>query len=132
MLPLLIALFIVGPLAEIYVLLAVGGAIGVWPVIAACIGTAVVGGFLLRLQGLAALRSARGDIADGRVPVEAAADAVFLVVAAPLLMTPGFITDTLGFVLLVPVVRRWIARRALAWIRSRIERGEGRVYIRRF
>lgn len=132
MLPLLIALFLIGPIAEIYVLLAVGGAIGALPVIAACVGTAVLGGFLLRLQGLAALQSAQADIADGRVPVEAAADAVFLVVAAPLLMTPGFITDALGFLLLIPALRRWIARRALAWIRGRIERGEASVFIRRF
>ncbi len=131
MIPLLIALFIVGPIAEIYVLLEAGHAFGVWPVVGACIATAIVGGALLRWQGLAALRAAEADIRDGRVPVEAAADAVFLLIAAPLLMTPGFITDTLGFILLVPPARRFIAREALKRLRRSIEKGETRVFIRR-
>lgn len=131
MLLFLIALFILGPLAEIYVLLTVGGAIGVWPVIAACIATAVIGGFILRLQGLAALGGARRDLEAGRVPVEAVADGVFLAIAAPLLMTPGFITDAIGFSLLIPPFRRWIARRILFWLRRRIDEGETRIYITR-
>lgn len=128
----LVALFIVAPIAEIYVLLTVGGALGVWPVVFACIATAVIGGFVLRLQGLAAVEAARRDLEAGRAPVEAAADGVFLVIAAPLLMTPGFITDAIGFALLAPPIRHWIARRALAWLRRRIESGDSRVYIRRF
>jgi UPF0716 protein FxsA len=99
-------------------------------VIGACIGTAVIGGFILRLQGLAALNGARSDIEDGRVPVEAVADAVFLVIAAPLLMTPGFITDAVGFLLLTPPVRRAIARFALARLRRNLEAGSARVYYR--
>lgn len=132
MIPFLVALFIIGPIAEIYVLLSAADAIGIWPVIAACIGTAVLGGFLLRLEGLAALKSAQADIADGRVPVEAAVDAIFLVLAAPLLMTPGFLTDTIGFLLLVPPVRHWIAREALKRLRRSAESGDTRISIRRF
>jgi UPF0716 protein FxsA len=128
----LVALFILAPIAEIYVLLTVGAALGVWAVVFACIATAVIGGFVLRLQGLAAVDAARRDLEAGRAPVEAAADGVFLVIAAPLLMTPGFITDAIGFSLLVPPLRRWIARQALAWLRRRIESGDSRVYIRRF
>lgn len=128
----LIALFVVGPIAEIYLLLTVGGVIGVWPVVFACIGTAALGGFILRLQGLAALRAAQRDVEAGRAPVEAATDGVFLIVAAPFLMTPGFITDAIGFLLLVPQVRHWIARQALAWLRRRIEAGDTRIYIKRF
>lgn len=128
----LIALFVVGPIAEIYLLLTVGGLVGVWPVVFACIATAVLGGFILRLQGLAALDAARRDLDAGRAPVEAAADGVFLIVAAPFLMTPGFITDAIGFLLLVPQVRRWIARQALIWLRKRVEAGDTRVYVRRF
>lgn len=132
MIPLLLALFVIGPIAEIYVLLATGSAFGVWPVVGACIATAVIGGAILRFQGLSALRSAEADIRDGRVPVEAAADAVFLIVAAPLLMTPGFITDTIGFLLLFPPARHFIAREALKRLRRSIETGETRVFIRRF
>ncbi len=131
MILILIAAFIVGPIAEIYLLLTVGGAIGVAPVVGLCIATAVIGGAIVRAQGLAALASARADLGDGRVPVEAVADGVFLIVAAPLLMTPGFITDSLGFLLLIPPVRRWLARRALQWLQRRIDAGAGQVYIRR-
>ena len=114
MIPLLIGLFVIGPIAEIYVLLAAGGAFGVWPVVGACVATAVIG------------------LDEGRAPVEAVADGVFLVIAAPFLMTPGFITDAIGFLLLIPPVRRAIAREALRRLRRNIETGETRVYYRRF
>ncbi|WP_425410523.1 FxsA family protein [Hyphococcus sp.] len=116
----LIALFIIGPIAEIYVLLAAGDAFGIIPVIAACIFTAFLGGFIIRLQGLAALNSARGDLQTGRLPIDSAVDGALLIVAAPFLMTPGFITDAIGFSLLVPPVRRALARYALTRIRARI------------
>lgn len=131
MILILVAIFILAPIAEIYVLLTVGGVVGVWPVVFACIATAVIGGAIVRWQGFAAIRSAQRDIEAGRAPVEAAADGVFLVAAAPLLMTPGFITDTLGFLLLVPPLRRWLARRALEWLRARIDARATQVYIRR-
>ncbi|MEX0645310.1 MAG: FxsA family protein [Parvularculaceae bacterium] len=131
MIPLLLALFIIGPIAEIYLLLAAGSAFGVWPVVGACIATAVIGGAILRWQGTSALRAAEADIRSGRVPVEAAADAVFLIIAAPLLMTPGFITDTLGFILLMPPARRFIAREALRRLRRSIESGQTQVFVRR-
>ncbi len=120
----LILLFIIGPIAEIYVLLAAGSAFGVLPVIAACLATAFLGGFLIRLQGLSALNHARGDLESGRLPVDSAVDGALLVVAAPLLMTPGFLTDAVGFTLLVPPVRMALARMALSRIRAHIVRQE--------
>lgn len=128
----LITLFVIGPIAEIYVLLAAGGAFGVWPVVGACVATAVIGGVILRLQGLAALHSAQADINSGKPPVEAAADGVFLIIAAPFLMTPGFLTDFIGFSLLIPPVRRWIARQALARLRRSINNGTTSFTVRRF
>ena len=122
MLLILVALFIIGPIAEIYVLLTAAEAFGVFPVILACLGTAFLGGFLIRLQGLRALYAARADLETGRLPVDSAVDGALLVVAAPFLMTPGFITDSVGFLLLIPLVRRLIARAALKAIRSHIVR----------
>jgi UPF0716 protein FxsA len=116
----LIFLFILGPIAEIYVLLTAADAFGVLPVIAACLLTAFLGGFIIRLQGLAALNAARTDFETGRLPVDSAVDGALLIVAAPLLMTPGFITDAAGFLLLVPPLRRAIARLALRAVRARI------------
>ncbi len=110
----LVLLFVIGPIAEIYLLLTVGGAFGVLPVVGACIFTAVAGGVILRLQGLAALNAARRDLASGAAPVEALTDGVFLVLAAPFLMTPGFITDAVGFALLTPPIRRFLAARIVS------------------
>ncbi len=121
----LILLFILGPIAEIYVLLTAAEAFGVLPVIGACLLTAFLGGFIIRLQGLAALNAARSDLQTGRLPVDSAVDGALLIVAAPLLMTPGFITDAAGFLLLVPPLRRALARMALRTVRARIVIREG-------
>ena len=128
----LIVLFLVMPIAEIYVLLTAGSHFGVLPVVAACVFTAILGGFLLRLQGLSALNKARLSISEGKVPVESAVDGVLLIVSAPFLMTPGFITDAAGFLLLVPAVRRMIGRYVLQRIKRKIERGEARIHINRY
>jgi UPF0716 protein FxsA len=118
----LVALFIIGPIAEIYVLLTAAEAFGVFPVIAMCLLTAFLGGFIIRWQGLQALNAARSDLQTGRLPVDSAVDGALLIVAAPLLMTPGFLTDAAGFTLLIPPVRRLIARQALKAVRARIVR----------
>lgn len=120
----LLVIFVIGPIAEIWVLLTAAGAFGVLPVIAACIFTAFLGGFLIRMQGLSAINAARKDLETGRLPVDSAVDGALLVVAAPFLMTPGFLTDAAGFLLLVPPIRRAIARLALKAIRRHIVRQE--------
>ena len=117
----LFLIFVVAPIAEIYVLLSAGSAFGVLPVITACVATALIGGWVIRLQGLAAMNAARRDLAEGRPPVDSAVDGALLVVAAPFLMTPGFITDAIGFALLVPQIRRALARFAISRIRQRFE-----------
>ncbi|MEM8936250.1 MAG: FxsA family protein [Pseudomonadota bacterium] len=131
MLFILVALFVIGPIAEIYVLLQAGSLFGVWPVFAACVFTAIVGGFLIRLQGVAALNRARSDLAEQRAPVGSVVDGVLLLFAAPFLMTPGFLTDAVGFALLIPFVRQEIGRRALLAIKDRIDRGDATITIRR-
>jgi len=126
---LLVILFVIAPIVEIYVLLTAGNLFGPLPVIAACIGTAILGGVLIRLQGLAAMNAARRDMNDGRPPVSSAVNGALLIVAAPFLMTPGFVTDAVGFALLIPPIRLWLGRRALAWIKRRIDRGDAQVTI---
>lgn len=121
---LLILLFVIGPIAEIYVLLQAGASFGVLPVVIACVATAIIGGWLIRLQGLAALNGARRDLMAGKAPVDSALDGALLVVAAPFLMTPGFLTDICGFALLIPPVRRAIGKYAYAKIRQRMKVSE--------
>ena len=131
MILLILAALVLAPLIELFLLIKAGAAFGALPVIAYCIATAVIGGIILRIQGLKALASAQKDMQDGKVPVEAAVDGVFLALAAPLLMTPGFVTDAIGFVMLIPAARHAVARVALARFRAKMQTGEARVYIER-
>ena len=132
MLLILIALFVIAPIAEIYVLLTAGSQFGVLPVIGACLATGFLGGWIIRHQGLSAIEAAQRDMQAGNPPVESVVDGALLVVAAPLLMTPGFITDVVGFTVLIPAVRHYLARAALRALKRRIERGDASITIRRF
>ncbi|WP_440997056.1 FxsA family protein [Arhodomonas sp. SL1] len=106
--PLLILLFIGVPLVELYVLIQVGGVIGALPTIALCVLTAVAGGALLRQQGLATLTRARANLERGSVPAIELLEAVALALGGALLLTPGFITDVVGFACLIPWTRHYV------------------------
>jgi len=109
----LLLLFIVVPLAEIYLLIQAGGAIGALNTVALVVLTAVVGAWLLRLQGLATLRRVQQSLERGELPETALVEGVLLLFAGALLLTPGFITDAVGFVLLVPTARVALAHAVL-------------------
>lgn len=127
----IIILFVIAPLAEIYVLLAASDQFGLLPVLLTCVVTAVVGGILLRIQGLRALQEAQKALASGDAPVMPLVDGLFLAICAPLMMTPGFITDALGFALLIPPVRRAIARYAGQWLKRKADENGRIITIRR-
>ena len=101
----LLALFIGLPLLEVAVFIQVGGAIGVWPTIAATIATALAGSLLLRAQGLATLMRARAQMDQGQLPAREMFEGVCLVLAGALLLVPGFVTDVIGLLLFVPPLR---------------------------
>jgi len=117
MLPLLLLLFIVVPIVELYVILQVGQAIGVIPTIALLIADSVLGSVLMRSQGRAAWRRFNAALADGRVPHREVLDGVLVIFGGALLLTPGFATDVLGVLLLLPptraVIRGVLVRRLL-------------------
>ncbi len=95
--------FLVGlPIAELLLLILAGSAFGFWPTVGAVLGTALLGVYLIRQQGLAALRSAQEERVAGEVPVGAILDGIRLAFAGILLVIPGFITDGLGLLLLIP------------------------------
>ncbi len=102
----LLLLFFTVPLVEIYVLLEVGGVIGVLPTIAMVVLTAVVGAGLIRAQGLATLGRVQQELERGELPAVTIIEAALLLVAGALLLTPGFVTDAIGFLILVPPLRR--------------------------
>ena len=111
--PLLLLLLAI-PVGEVFIFLEVGSVIGTWPTVGLIVGTAVVGGLILRWQGLQTLARARAQLAANRLPVAEMAEGAALALAAVLLLTPGFFTDALGAVLLLPPLRRTLLRRLLA------------------
>ncbi|TNF89791.1 MAG: FxsA family protein [Gammaproteobacteria bacterium] len=106
--------FFLTPILEMYLLIEVGGYIGTLPTIALVMLTAVVGVALLRLQGVETLTRGVGRLQRGEVPATEMAEGILLAVAGALLITPGFVTDAVGFVLLFPPSRAAIARRMLS------------------
>ena len=103
---LLLVLFLVVPIAEIYVLIEVGSVVGAVATIGLVVLTAVVGAALMRAQGLATLLRARASMAKGEIPALELLEGAVILIAGALLLTPGFITDATGFACLVPSVRR--------------------------
>ncbi len=106
----LLLLFLIIPIVEIYVLIQVGDVIGALPTIFMVVGTAVLGAFLLRLQGFQTLQRAQSAMASGQIPATEMLEGVCLVIAGAMLLTPGFVTDTLGFLLLVPAIRQSVIK----------------------
>ena len=106
----LLLFFIVVPIVEMYLLLTIGGYIGALWTIALVMLTAVIGVALLRRQGLATLMRGQQRMAQGQLPADEIAEGLLLAVAGPLLLTPGFMTDAMGFALLWPPGRRWLAQ----------------------
>ena len=102
--------FIGVPLIEIALFIKVGGFIGLWPTIAIVIATAVAGTALIRWQGLNTLQQAQQEMEAQRLPVRELFDGVCLLFAGALLLTPGFLTDSVGFALLVPPLRYLLGR----------------------
>ncbi|MGR8979282.1 MAG: FxsA family protein [Gammaproteobacteria bacterium] len=107
---LLFLLFLTIPFAEIYILLAVGGIIGPLPTIFLVVLTAVVGAWLLRQQGFATFQRFQASLAQGVIPAYEMIEGPILLVGGALLLTPGFITDILGFACLIPQLRKKIAQ----------------------
>jgi UPF0716 protein FxsA len=105
MLPVLLFLFIVVPIAELFVIIQVGEAIGVWWTIAILIADSVLGSLLMRSQGRAAWRRFNDAAAAGRVPAREVLDGVLVIFGGAFLLTPGFITDIFGVVFLLPPTR---------------------------
>ena len=104
--PILMALFLVIPIIEIYVLIQVGGYIGVLPTIALVVLTAVIGASLLRSQGMQTYLRFNQALSEGRPPANEILEGVALLIGGALLLTPGFFTDLIGFFCLLPFTRR--------------------------
>ena len=96
-----------------YILIEVGGIIGSWPTIALVVLTAVIGVGLIRAQGFATMMRGMARLDVGELPATEIVEGVMLALAGALMVTPGFVTDTAGFILLTPPARRRLAAELL-------------------
>ena len=141
---LLIAVFILVPIVELYVIIQIGGSIGIVPTLLLLVADSIIGTLLLRSQGRAAWVRFNRALAENRVPAKEVLDGVLVIFGGALLLTPGFLTDIVGMILLIPptraIVRGFLKRfvvgrvamgpRAAAWgygqVRDRRGRRRGR------
>jgi UPF0716 protein FxsA len=111
----LVLLFTIVPLAELYILIKIGGHIGGFNTILLVVMTAVLGGWLARLQGLRTLQQIQSSLSQGQIPAEELIDGVLILLGGILLVTPGVLTDLFALVLLFSATRtpfkRWLRRR---------------------
>ena len=113
--PMLLTAFVVVPIVEIFIFIAASDRIGIWTTLFIVVVTAFVGAALVSRQGRGVLASVQREFLEGRFPGRQLAHGAMILVAGALLVTPGFLTDVVGFSLLVPAVReglrRWGVRR---------------------
>lgn len=121
----LLLLFTLVPVIELTLLIKVGSHIGALPTVLIVIGTGIFGAYLARLEGLLLLQRIQTELNQGRMPAESLIDGFIILISGVLLITPGFLTDLLGFAGLIPFCRTLIKR----WIKRKIEQAmrEGRV-----
>jgi UPF0716 protein FxsA len=117
----LLLLFIVLPLAELYVIIKVGDTIGVPWTILLLAADSILGALLLRSQGRAVWRRFNEALSQGRMPHREVQDGVLVIFGGAFLITPGFITDILGLLMLIPPTRAVVRRLAMRVVRRRIE-----------
>ncbi len=118
----LFLLFALVPVAEIYVLVSVGGVIGAIPTVALVLLTALAGAHLARLQGMSVMMRIRENLAQGFMPAEELLDGLLIFLAGMVLLTPGFLTDICGLLILLPFTRnifkRWLRKKFDEWRQS--------------
>ncbi len=110
----LLFIMIAVPIGEIAVFIEAGDRLGLWPTLGLVILTAIIGTAFLRVQGLGVLRRVQDSLARGEMPVSEMFDGLCLLIAGALLLTPGFITDGVGFALLIAPFRRAVAAQIAA------------------
>lgn len=121
---LLLLIFLIVPLIEIYLLLIVGSIVGPLPTIALVLFTAILGAWLLRIEGFHTWFQLQQSLAQGKIPALEIVEGPILLVGGALLLTPGFFTDFLGFLCLLPATRRKLARYVLdKWLIQRMAGG---------
>jgi UPF0716 protein FxsA len=116
-------LLVIVPAAEISILLLSGKTIGIWPTILLIILTGFLGAYLAKQQGLETIRRTQDQLSRGMMPGDVILDGVSILIGGTLLLTPGFISDILGFLLLAPPTRKVFKALMLKLFRNWIDKG---------
>ena len=121
MFPQLLLLFIIVPVIELILLFQVGARIGPLPTLGIIIITAIIGARLTRAQGAHNMQRARTAMNEGRMPHQEVLDGMMIIIAGVMLITPGFLTDALGFTLLFPSLRAKLRKRLAKSLNRRVQ-----------
>lgn len=116
-------LFIIVPILELMLLIEVGQVVGLLPTLMLVMFTGIAGAWMARAEGLRVFFQFQKELASGRLPGQALLDGIAVLIGGAFLLTPGVLTDFVGFSLLFPPSRRWIQRRVQAWMERQIEDG---------
>jgi UPF0716 protein FxsA len=116
----LFLIFAVVPVVELAILIKVGSIIGTWNTIAIVILTALVGAYMVKLEGLGVIYRIQRNLEEGVFPAEELIDGMMILIAGALLLTPGFFTDITGFLMVVPFTRNILKRAARRYFEKRI------------
>jgi len=126
----LLILFVIIPVTELYILIEVGKKIGSLTTIGVIVLTGFIGAYLVKSQGFMILRKIQNDLNEGIMPGDSLIQGAIILAGGILLLTPGFVTDILGFILLMPVSRNILKKYLLKWLKGKIK--EGNFYYREF
>lgn len=130
MLRVLLLLFIVVPALEIVTIIQVGKVIGAWPTFVSIVALSLLGAYLVKKQGMRVWKQIREETSMGMIPGDSLLDGACVLVGGTLLMTPGFITDALGLLLLLPFLRGFFKGLLKMWLFKIVSRGQIRMYRR--
>ena len=126
----LLILFIIIPVTELYILIEVGKKIGSLTTIGVIILTGIIGAYLVKGQGFMILKKIQNDLNEGIMPGDSLIQGVIILAGGILLLTPGFVTDIVGFIFLIPVSRNIVKKYLLKWLKGKIK--EGNFYYKDF
>ncbi len=126
----ILTLFVIVPVTELYILIEVGKKIGSLSTIGIIILTGIIGAYLVKSQGFMILRKIQNDLNEGIMPGDSLIQGAIILAGGILLLTPGFVTDIVGFIFLIPVSRNIVKKYLLKWLQGKIK--EGNIYFKEF
>jgi UPF0716 protein FxsA len=117
------------PMVELFLLIEIGKAIGTLEVILLTIASGIAGAALAKSQGFSILKKMQQEMAEGRVPAANLIDGLMILIGGILLLTPGIVTDAIGFLFLIPWTRVLMKRLLMKWMMNKIQKGQVHIHI---